>query len=85
MVAVVSSQHFLLNSLLFFVGQQFLMDSSVTTVLFFSRQTILNMVISVADTNTESASNKLKVKRNTFLNMGAKIEFIHELILKQFI
>ncbi|KXK47241.1 MAG: hypothetical protein UZ10_BCD003000544 [Bacteroidetes bacterium OLB10] len=85
MVAVVSSQHFLLNSLLFLVGQQFLMDSSVTTVLFFSRQTILNMVISVADTNTESASNKLKVKRNTFLNMGAKIEFIHELILKQFI
>lgn len=85
MVAVVSSQHFLLNSLLFLVGQQFLMDSSVTTVLFFSRQTILNMVISVADTNTESASNKLKVKRNTFLNMDAKIEFIHELILKQFI
>ena len=85
MVAVVSSQHFLLNSLLFLVGQQFLMDSSVTTVLFFSRQTILNMVISVADTNTESASNKLNVKRNTFLNMGAKIEFIHELILKQFI
>jgi hypothetical protein len=82
MVAVLSSQHFLLNSLLFFEGQQFLKDSSVTTVLFFCKHTILKKVISFADTRTASARNKLKVKRNTFLSMAANIEIVRELILK---